>query len=107
MRPALELFPGADFGTPRPSLAKARELVAEVERLPEGDPFAYADDCLRVALRAERLGAHSVARACRWLTHVENLQLADPTFNDDRAVEIALRWLSRQEAAALPRKVEP
>jgi len=100
-----ELFPdGTDYGRPNfVSLAKARALVADVVGLADiMDGDVYFPACERVATAAERMGAHSVARACRWLAMM-------PAVLDrhgyDRmhiyAEEIARRWLARQEARAL------
>lgn len=99
-----ELFgPTVDYGTPRPSLSRSPpgsplDLSHQLPR----PPFDFVLDCERVANRARTLGAYSVARAVEWMTHLENIQLADPTPCEERAVAVAHRWCARIERAALP-----
>lgn len=97
----LELFPHADYGTPRPSLSRARELVARVDRLEEIVDATYFDRCEEVYEFAQSLGAHSVARAVTLLTAPKALDSRGFDALHVRANAVATRWLSRQEAAAL------
>lgn len=91
-----ELFENADFGKPRPSLARARELVAEVERLLEPDEDDWVPDFVnqatRIAEKACTIGAYSVERVLRWSVHPKAL--------DRHGFErTATRWLARLERA--------
>ena len=101
-----ELFPVASYGTPRPSLSRARELVAEVEALAawdaDTDTRDWPDVTDAVARRAERVGAHSVARAVRWLAHPCSLDRHGYDTIHFRAEDTAHRWLARMEQEARP-----
>lgn len=92
-----ELFEGADFGKPRPSLARARELVAEVEALADVLDETWFDRCMAVNALARRLGAHSVARAVCWLLIPETLDRHGYDHMHYHADDVACRWLRRQE----------
>ena len=100
-----ELFPVASYGTPRPSLSRARELVERivVYLSLDSDGWDEFDDGLaRLAEDARAMGAHSVARALRWLSMPGMIDLADPTAGFDRTARIAHRWLARMERSARP-----
>lgn len=81
-------------------LTHARNLTADVERLPEGDDFFFVDRCLSVAERARALGAHSVARAVEWMAGRGSMQHGyERTFW--ATLRAAERWLHREEVRAL------
>jgi hypothetical protein len=65
-----DLFTAAGVDLPtgpaRRDLTAARKLLAEVEALADIVDEPFVPRCREVADRAERMGAHSVARACRW-----------------------------------------
>ena len=94
-------------GPVRPSLAKARELVAEVEALNAWDPDVTSEDwpiaCARVAKAARRQGAHSVARVVCWLADYRSLDRHGYDATSFRAEDVANRWLSRLERSAVSR----
>ena len=91
-----EIFEGADFGKPRVSLARARELVGAVEALEEYDGSDLWGHCERLATRARASGAHSVARAVCWYgcTHAFDRHGPEP----DIPVWIDYRNLQVREA---------
>ena len=105
------MFDGVPLGTPRVSLARARELVEEVDALMEWDGDGLDDfdaidrfdpAALHLAGKAEAMGAHSVARALRWSTMwLPTSVLERPDFvewHNERPKAAARRWLARQEA---------
>lgn len=97
-----ELFPPDEVtGPPLRSarLAKARRLLADVEALAWNMEPTFHDDCTRVAERAERMGAHSVARAVRRLCNPETLDRHGYDAMHSRAEGAALRYLAQIEAA--------
>ncbi|MEQ1573074.1 MAG: hypothetical protein ABL993_02400 [Vicinamibacterales bacterium] len=102
-----ELFgPTVDYGTPRPSLSRARELVAIVDELIAWDPDVtleeWPDACRRVVRDARRQGAHSVARVVCWMLDGRTLSRHGYDAMAFRAEDVARRWCARIERAALP-----
>ena len=93
-----EMFDGADLGVPRPSLAKARDLVAEIEaHLEDEDQFDYLARSERLAQRAKHLGAYSVARVLLWASHPAFFDKYGFETVDIEVERVAVRWLRRQE----------
>ena len=69
----------------------------------DDDDFTDFDaKAARLAERARGMGAHSVARALRWLSMPGMIDLADPTAGFDRTTRAAHRWLARMEQGARP-----
>ena len=94
-----EIFEGTDFGAPNfVSLAKARELVADVYDLENVMDETFHPKCLAVANRAARMGAHSIARVVRWLHLPGTLDTYGYDAMHIRAERVADRWLARQES---------
>ena len=93
-----EMFEGADLGSPNfVSLAKARALVADVVDLANVMDETFVDRCEAVVSRARKMGAHSIARACRWLWAPGTLDRHGYDAMHFRAEDVAHRWLRRQE----------
>lgn len=93
-----DLFAGmaVDYGRPRLNLSRARALVEGVEAMAwEMDEFAAKG--LRLAVEARELGAHSVARAVRWLIEPEVVERHGYDAMHGRAERVARGWLARQE----------
>lgn len=97
----LELFADVDYGTPRPSLAKARSLVERIEALEEVEYDVVTVAC-KLAAEARALGAHSVARALVYFASPEAYEVGGPFRLEIIATHAARRWLRRQEARLLP-----
>lgn len=93
-----DLFEGlrVDYGKRVASLAEARKLVEDVERLVESTESFY-EDATRVANRARDLGAYSVERAVRWLSLPQVFDRYGFDATHSIAEAAANRWLRRQE----------
>ena len=93
-----EMFDGVPLGSPNfVSLAKARALVADVEDLANVMDETFYTQCQALARQAESMGAHSVARVCRWVWRVDTLERHGYDAMHFRAEDVAHRWLRRQE----------
>lgn len=92
------LFAGmaVDYGTPRPNLTRARALVEGVEAM-ASEMDEFVEKGLRLVTEARRLGAHSVARAVRWLLEPDTLGRHGYDAMHIRAERIAHGWLRRHE----------
>ena len=95
----LDMFgPDVDYGKPNfVSLARARELLADVVELADIMDETFVDRCRDVAERARGMGAHSVARVVTWLYHHETLSRHGYDAMHFYAEDVAKRWLARQE----------
>ena len=94
-----DLFEGmaVDYGRPVVSLARARELVEDVEEL-AFEVTGFYDSCERVHEMARKMGAHSVARVVLWLGIPSTLDRYGYDAMHIRAERCARRWLARLEA---------
>lgn len=107
MKPdTLDMFgPDVDYGKPRPSLARARELVAAIELLETRVDETWRPEVCRIAEEARQIGAHSVARAARWLASYRLwdkggwISMNGPDAAHWHVEDCARRWLARQERA--------
>ena len=96
----LSLFPDLPTAPPVPSLTKARALLARVEDL-ESVMDDFPAECRAVARYAKNLGAHSVARACRWISCYEAFERHGYDAIHARAERIAEKWVERLERGRL------
>ena len=84
-------------------LDDARRLASDIIKLELLVGSSYPGRCKRVASRAERLGAHSMARLCRWLGNPLSLDRHGYDQVHSYARQRAMKWLHRIELDALQR----
>lgn len=80
---------------------EARDLLARVEALNVIMDESFVWEAERVARRAESLGAHSVARAIRWMGDLETLSRYGPDAVEIRVERVAHKWCARVERSGL------